>query len=60
METVKDQDFEEAPRPSQAEGDRETVEEDLGEKDDTPEAAKGKVIPAEGETSQAEGERSKV
>ena len=60
METVKDQDFEEAPRPSQAEGDRETVEEDLGEKVDIPKEAQGKVIPADGETSQAEGERSKM
>lgn len=60
MENVKDQDFEEAAKPSQAEGDRETIEEDLGEADDTPKATKGKVIPADGEPSQAEGERSKV
>lgn len=58
MEQVKDQDFEEEAQPSQAEGDRETIEEDLGEMDDTPKAAQGKVIPAAGETSQAEGERS--
>ncbi len=59
MEPVKDQDFVEDAQPSQAEGDRETVEEDLGEAVDTPQAAEGKVIPADGETSQAEGERSK-
>ncbi|MBN9393404.1 MAG: hypothetical protein J0I20_35565 [Chloroflexi bacterium] len=53
----KERDFEEAAQPSQAEGDRETIEEDLGEKVDTPKAAQGKVIPARGETSQAEGER---
>lgn len=58
MESAKDQDFEEEAQPSQAEGDRETIEEDLGEKDDTPKAAQGKVIEADGETSQAEGERS--
>lgn len=58
MEKVKDPNFEEAPRPSQAEGDRETIEKDLGEKVDTPKAAQGKVIPSKGETSQAEGERS--
>jgi hypothetical protein len=59
MEKAKDKehDFEEAAMPSQAEGDRETIEEDLGEEVDIPEAAQGKVIPAEGKPSQAEGER---
>jgi hypothetical protein len=57
METVKDQDYAEDNRPSQAEGDRETIEADLGEPSDVNEATVGKVIPSEGETSQAEGER---
>lgn len=43
--------------PSQAEGDRATIEEDLGNKVDASQATEGKVIPADGETSQAEGER---
>lgn len=60
MEKGKDKapEFEESAQPSQAEGDRETIEEDLGEKVDTPKAAQGKVIPPRGETSQAEGERT--
>lgn len=58
METARDEDLEQDKTPSQAEGDRETVEEDLGEKDDTNSAAEGKAIAPEGETSQAEGERA--
>ena len=60
MESVKDKDFTEDNQPSQAEGDRETVEADLGEPSDTNKATQGKVIPSEGETSQAEGERNKA
>ena len=58
MESARDEDFTQDKMPSQAEGDRETVETDLGEPDDTNKAAKGKTIEPEGETSQAEGERS--
>ncbi len=58
MESVKDQDNSEDNQPSQAEGDRATIEADLGESSDVNKATEGKVIPSEGETSQAEGERT--
>jgi hypothetical protein len=60
MENEKKGTQDQAPRPSQAEGDRETIEADLGEPSDIKEATRGKVIPPDGKPSQAEGERSKV
>ncbi|MDB5081901.1 MAG: hypothetical protein JWP00_3825 [Chloroflexi bacterium] len=59
METVKGQNTVQDNQPSQAEGDRETIEADLNEKSDINKAAEGKVIPSEGKPSQAEGERDK-
>ncbi len=60
MENENDRNLNQADKPSQAEGDRETIEEDLGEPSDINRATQGKVIPSEGRPSQAEGDRETV
>jgi hypothetical protein len=60
MKYENDRNLEQDDKPSQAEGDRETIEADLGETPDKSRAAKGKVIPSDGKPSQAEGDRETI
>lgn len=60
MKNEDEKNLDQDDKPSQAEGDRETIERDLGETPDKIAANKGKVIPADGKPSQAEGDRETI